>query len=148
MQYSVGAGARRSGPALRVPGLKLPAFRRFFGNTNNLIGAAILGPIVALAITAPWLPIPNPLAPDLTASLAGPSVEHPFGTDKLGRDVFSRTLAGLRVSLFVGFSAAAIALTGGMIIGTIAGFMGRTVDALISAVVDVFLAFPSLLLAI
>lgn len=146
MQYSATTAVRRQTgwrPQLRLPGLG-----RFIGNKNNLAGAAILLPIVLLAATAPWLPIADPLEPDIVASLAAPSVEHPFGTDKLGRDIFSRTLAGLRVSLFVGFSAAGLALAGGMIIGTIAGFMGRTVDAVISAIVDVFLAFPSLLLAI
>lgn len=147
MQYSVEAKAPAR-VASRMPGLRLPAFRKFFGNWNNLAGAAILLPIVALALTAPWLPIDDPLKPNLAASLDGPGASHFFGTDKLGRDVFSRTLSGLRVSLFVGFSAAFLALSGGMVIGTIAGFVGKTADTVISSIVDVFLAFPSLLLAI
>jgi peptide/nickel transport system permease protein len=80
--------------------------------------------------------------------LKSPSLAHFFGTDKLGRDVFSRAVSGLQVSLLVGFSASAISLIAGIIIGTIAGLAGKAVDAAISAVVDVFLAFPSLLLAI
>ncbi|HMO53539.1 MAG TPA: ABC transporter permease [Tepidiformaceae bacterium] len=148
MQYSgttTAAGRAGTKSGTRLP---LGRLRAFIGNKNNLLGTMILGPIVVLAVVAPVLPIPDPLAPDLRASLVGPSLDHPFGTDKLGRDIFSRTLSGLRVSLIVGFSAATIALTVGMVLGTIAGFMGKTVDMAVSAVVDMFLAFPSLLLAI
>ncbi|MFN0094007.1 MAG: ABC transporter permease [Dehalococcoidia bacterium] len=149
MQYSVGAPAtvRRPQPVGRA--LRLPPFlKAFLSNRNNVVGAAILLPVVALALAAPVLPIPHPLKPDILVSLEGPSAAHPFGTDKLGRDIFSRTLAGLQVSLIVGFSAAGLALVAGMVIGTLAGFMGKTVDTAVSAIVDVFLAFPSLLLAI
>jgi peptide/nickel transport system permease protein len=66
----------------------------------------------------------------------------------MGRDVLSRTLAGVQVSLLVGFSVAFIALVFGIVLGTIAGFFGRVVDRVIMSVVDIFLAFPSLLLAI
>jgi peptide/nickel transport system permease protein len=131
-----------------APRLRLPAIGRFLGNRSNAAGLAILLPIVILAFAAPVLPIADPLKPDILASLQAPSAQHPFGTDKLGREILSRTLAGLRVSLIVGFSAAGIAVAVGMTVGTIAGFMGKTVDTAVSAVVDVFLAFPSLLLAI
>ncbi len=148
MQYS-GAQAAAGNPAARTTArLPFRGMKAFVGNRNNLLGLIILSPIVLLAAVAPWLPIPDPLAPDIRASLVGPSLEHPFGTDKLGRDIFSRTLSGLKVSLTVGFAAATIALTVGMVLGTIAGFMGKTVDMAVSAVVDLFLAFPSLLLAI
>lgn len=117
-------------------------------HAGGLAGLLVLLPIVAVAISAPWLPIADPLRPDVSASLYPPSIAHPFGTDKLGRDMFSRTLDGLRASLLVGFAAATLATAGGLVIGTAAGFLGKTVDALVSAFVDVFLAFPSLLLAI
>ncbi len=148
MQYSIGRSANFREATARVPRIRTRSVRRFFGNRSNLVGALILLPVVALALTAQWLPISDPLKPNIAASLDGPSLEHPFGTDKLGREVLSRTLAGLRVSLMVGFAAAGISLAGGMLIGTVAGYMGKTVDMLVSAVVDVFLAFPSLLLAI
>lgn len=148
MQDAVGkiTHAGRTGAGRRIP-LAGPA-RAFFGNKNNLIATLILAPIVILAFAAPWLPIADPFKPDGSVSLDGPSASHPFGTDKLGRDIFARTLSGLKVSLTVGFFAASIALTVGMVLGTVAGFMGKTVDTAISAVVDLFLAFPSLLLAI
>ena len=149
MQYSPG----RTGPipasrSFSLPALKIPRFGGFFANKSNLVGSIILAPIVALAFAAPYLPIADPLKPNVINSFSSPSLAHPFGTDKLGREIFSRTLAGLRVSLIVGFAAAAIALVNGLLIGTVAGFMGKAVDTVVSAVVDLLLAFPSLLLVI
>jgi peptide/nickel transport system permease protein len=149
MQYTAGqAGTLRGAPRR---GFAFPfgvALRGFIGNRNNLVGSIILLPIVVAAFAAPWLPIADPLQPSIADSLSGPSMEHPFGTDKLGRDIFSRTISGLKVSLMVGFAAAGLAMASGMILGTLAGFMGKQVDAAVSAVVDLLLAFPSLLLAI
>jgi peptide/nickel transport system permease protein len=88
------------------------------------------------------------LQTNLRAMMQPPSFVHPFGTDRMGRDVLARTLAGVQVSLLVGFSVAFIALVFGVVLGTIAGFFGRAVDRVIMSVVDIFLAFPSLLLAI
>lgn len=124
------------------------AVASFFRNRNNALGATILLPVLFLAFFAPVLPIADPVRPDVTASLQSPSVDHLFGTDKLGRDIFARTLAGLKVSLMIGFAAAGLSMGGGVILGTLAGTLGKTVDAIISALVDVLLAFPSLLLAI
>jgi peptide/nickel transport system permease protein len=71
-----------------------------------------------------------------------------LGTDKLGRDLLARLLAGARTSLMVGFSVAAIAVGAGIVLGTASGFLGRYMDSAVMAVVDVFLSFPGLLLAI
>ncbi len=108
----------------------------------------ILVPILALTAFAPLLPLQAPLETNLRAIMQPPSLEHPFGTDRMGRDVLSRTLAGVKVSLLVGFSVASIALIAGMILGTLAGFFGGVIDRVVMTVVDIFLAFPSLLLAI
>lgn len=148
MQYSVGQTAAGTGVTRWTARAPFLGLRKFIGNRNNMVGAAILLPIVALAALAPYLPIADPTRPLVGPSLAEPSTDHFFGTDKLGRDVFARSVYGLRVSLVVGFAAAGIALTIGMVLGTIAGFMGKTVDMAVSSVVDLFLAFPSLLLAI
>jgi peptide/nickel transport system permease protein len=80
--------------------------------------------------------------------MQGPSLDHPFGTDKLGRDVLSRTLAGARISLSVGFAVAVIAVSLGVVIGTASVFFGRVADTGIMTVVDILLSFPGLLLAI
>lgn len=121
---------------------------RFLGHRKVQLALIILVPILLLTILAPVLPIQKPLETNLRAMMQFPSIEHVFGTDKMGRDIFSRTLAGVEVSLMVGFSVAAIALLFGMVLGTLAGFYGGWVDRIIMTVVDIFLAFPSLLLAI
>lgn len=117
-------------------------------NIKARISLFILIPILSLMILAPLLPIQAPLETNLRALLESPSLTHLFGTDKMGRDIFSRTLAGIQVSLLVGFSVATIALVSGMIFGTLAGFYGGMLDRVIMTIVDIFLAFPSLLLAI
>lgn len=118
------------------------------GNFKARIALAILVPILTLTAFAPLLPIQAPLETNLFALMKPPSIEHIFGTDKMGRDIVSRTLSGIKVSLFVGFSVALIALAFGMVLGTLAGFFGGILDRIIMTVVDIFLAFPSLLLAI
>ncbi len=117
-------------------------------NKKNLFGLIILMPVVVLALIGPYLPIPGPLDVAPIDSLQGPSLSHPFGTDKLGRDIFSRVIAGARVSLLIGFSAAGLALSTGIILGTVAGFMGKAVDGVVMTVVDIILSFPSLLLVL
>lgn len=124
--------------------------RLIAGREHGLLifGLAILIPVFVLALVYPWLPIPDPLAPNPIAAMQGPSLEHPFGTDRLGRDVLSRTLAGARVSLLVGLASGALAVAIGIIIGTISGFAGRKTDSAFMGVNNVLLSFPSLLLAI
>jgi len=128
---------------------KLTFLRILLANRSGRLGFSILLPVIIIAVLSAFVHLlPAPLDTNVGISLAPPSLSHPFGADKLGRDVLSRTLAGARISLVVGFSVAALAAFGGMAIGTISGFMGKGVDRLIMAVVDVFLSFPSLLLAI
>ncbi|MDF2797596.1 MAG: hypothetical protein K0R85_340 [Devosia sp.] len=112
------------------------------------IALLLLVPILLLTVFAPLLPIQKPLETNLRAMMELPSIQHPFGTDKMGRDILSRTLAGVQISMLVGASVAAIALVSGMVLGTLAGFYGGKVDRVIMTIVDIFLAFPSLLLAI
>ncbi|MFN3892561.1 MAG: ABC transporter permease [Beijerinckiaceae bacterium] len=126
----------------------LPGMHFLFGNKKARIALIILVPILLLTAFSSWLPLQAPLQTNLRAIMQAPTLEHPFGTDRMGRDVLSRTLAGIQVSLLVGLSVAAIAMVFGVVIGTIAGFFGRTIDRVIMSVVDIFLAFPSLLLAI
>ncbi|MFB9279279.1 ABC transporter permease [Cohnella cellulosilytica] len=131
--------------------LKLPRFRsllRLLRGRQSLIGLAILLPLVAVALLAPLLPLADPLQTNVKAGMHAPSAEYWFGTDKIGRDQLSRTISGLQTSLIVGFTVALITLAGGLIVGTISGFFGGRVDRLIMAISDIFLSFPSLLLAI
>ena len=144
-------GTTSIGRALAAPrrtGMRLPYVKFFATNQKARWALAILLPILLLAAVAPALPLQPPLESNIRESLAAPSFAHPFGTDKLGRDVFSRTLAGIQVSMAVGLSVAAISLFFGILFGTVSGFFGRGIDRAVMSVVDIFLAFPSLLLAI
>jgi peptide/nickel transport system permease protein len=134
-------------PGLLAAGSAI-ARHRFLSHPKVRLALVLLVPIILLTIFAPILPIQKPLETNLRAMMQFPSIEHVFGTDKMGRDIFSRTLAGVQVSLLVGFSVAGIALVSGMVLGTLAGFYGGLIDRAIMTVVDIFLAFPSLLLAI
>lgn len=121
---------------------------RFLANGRVQLALAILVPILALTIFRPVLPLPGPLDTNLRAMMQPPSFEHLFGTDRMGRDLLSRTLAGVQISMFVGFAVAALALVVGLVMGTLSGFFGGIVDRVMMATTDIFLAFPSLLLAI
>jgi peptide/nickel transport system permease protein len=125
-----------------------PYLRLFYANKSVLWAAVILVPLLLATMFAHYFPLQPPLESNVHASLLPPSLEHPFGTDKLGRDVLSRTLEGSKVSLSVGFAVAVISLIFGVIFGTVSGYYGKYVDRFIMGIVDIFLAFPSLLLAI
>lgn len=111
-------------------------------------GALIVGIIAAAAVAAPWVAPHDPTAVDSRAILAPPSAEHWLGTDNLGRDIFSRLVYGARWSLGAAASAAAAIVLVGITVGVIAGYVGGLVDDLLMRVVDVLLAFPSLVLAL
>ena len=85
---------------------------------------------------------------NLANRLLGPSADHWFGTDDLGRDIFSRILYGARLSIWVGFASVIMSVVAGTFLGIIAGYYGRWVDTIISRIFDIMLAFPSILLAI
>ena len=118
-------------------------------NRLAYIGIAIAVIFIIAAIFAPWIATHDFAAQDLAHRYTGPSAEHWFGTDGLGRDVFSRVVYGARISLEVGISVVVVSAIVGTIIGAIAGFYGGIVDKLLSGYVfNVVLAFPGLLLAI
>src|SRR5436190_11354633 len=113
------------------------------------IGIAIAAIFILAAIFAPFIATHDVAAQDLMLRYASPSGEHWFGTDGLGRDIFSRVVFGARISLEVGISVVIVSALFGTIIGAVAGFYGGIVDKFLSGYVfNVFLAFPGLLLAI
>jgi peptide/nickel transport system permease protein len=118
-------------------------------NRLAYIGIALAAIFIAAAIFAPFVATHDVTAQDLDIRYAAPSAEHWFGTDALGRDVFSRVVYGARISLEVGIVVVSVSAVIGIIIGAIAGFYGGIVDRFLSGYVfNVFLAFPGLLLAI
>lgn len=124
-------------------------WRRFRKSTSAIVGLVLVASLVIAAAAAPLLSgHVDPLAQDLGATTLAPSFHHLAGTDKLGRDIFARLLAGARLSLVIGFVSVGIGLVTGTVLGVVAGFWGRTVDGVLSAAIDVMLAFPSIILAI
>lgn len=119
---------------------------RLLKNRLTLFGAIIVGILVAVAVFAPFIAPYNPNEVDLDSALLAPSAQHLFGTDYLGRDVFSRIIFGSRISLSIGFIAVGIAVCIGVLIGSIAGYYGGRVDTVLMRFVDIMLCFPSFFL--
>ncbi|WP_300682863.1 dipeptide/oligopeptide/nickel ABC transporter permease/ATP-binding protein [Nocardioides sp.] len=128
--------------ALARPGI---ALRRL--NVASRIALAFIGLIVLVAIFNPLLQTHDPGATGLASPTQGPSGDFLFGVDKLGRDIFSRLVAGTSRSLVVGFGAAAIALIFGSILGAIAGTSKTIVDEIVMRLLDIVMAFPAIVLA-
>jgi peptide/nickel transport system permease protein len=113
-----------------------------------LIGMAVLAPVIVSIAGTPGPKTQSSDALDVFGTPTGPSAEHPFGVDRLGRDVFSRTVYGTRVSLEVALIATGIAVVIGVTIGLIAGYYRGWTDTILSRLTDVVLAFPILLLGL
>ena len=122
--------------------------RAFFSNRLAVFGTAVMAVFVVMAVFAPLVAPYDPLDQNLPEKFDGPSLAHPFGQDELGRDILSRIIYGARISLTAGLAAVAIATAAGTLIGLVAGFLGRWPDSLLMRLMDVILAFPSILLAI
>jgi peptide/nickel transport system permease protein len=112
-----------------------------------LLGLALVVVYVAVALVVGFLPLRDPLQVS-AQRLVGPTPEFPFGTDALGRDVLSRILFGARLSIRVAVSSVAIATIVGGALGLLSGYLGGWVDLVIGRVLDVFFAFPAILLAL
>ena len=154
---ATGATAVASTEVLTGPArsLRADAIRRLKKNKLAVAGLVWIIIVILVAITADlWAPywLGDPVAIDSTTAaermLLSPSVDHPFGTDKLGRDVASRVVYGARVSLLVGVVAVAIAVAIGLLMGALAAYYGGIWDAIIMRTADVFFAFPYILFAI
>lgn len=122
-------------------------WRLLLRNPIGLVGTTIVALTILLAILAPVISPYDPANQD-AERLLGPSPDHYFGTDELGRDTFSRIVYGARVSLEVGIIAVAVSLVLGGALGILAGFFGGFVDSVIMRFVDILFAFPGLILAI
>ncbi len=122
--------------------------RRCGRDRATVAGATIVGVVAAAAVFAPIVAPLDPAAVDARALLAPPSGDHWLGTDNLGRDIYSRLVYGARWSLGAAAAAAAAIVLLGVTVGLIAGYVGGLVDDLLMRVVDVLLAFPSLVLAL
>jgi len=129
-----------------IPGV--PTARRRFWQRYGMLAAGIglVGFMSLIALAAPLLAPYDPTALNVEILFQPPSQAHLFGTDGLGRDVFSRMLYGARVSLWVGFVAVGLSITIGLVLGLVAGYFGGLIDELVMRLVDVMLCFPSFFL--
>src|SRR5215831_12963826 len=148
LDLAAGAGVRDT-PAAASRGYWQQVARRLRRDPVTLICAGILILIVASALAAPWLGLADPYKTSMIRRLYPlGSPGHLLGTDELGRDMLARLIYGGRLSLFMGVTPVAFALLIGALLGITAGFLGGRVNMLIMRIMDVFYAFPSVLLAI
>jgi peptide/nickel transport system permease protein len=117
-------------------------------NRLMVVGTAIIVFLLLVAVFAPLLATHDPYEQILTDRLQPPSSPHYFGTDSLGRDIYSRVIYGSRVTLIIAILVAAISAPLGLVIGVLAGYFGKALDEILMRLSDVFLAFPKLILAI
>jgi peptide/nickel transport system permease protein len=122
-------------------------FAKLFRRRLVLAGAAILATVALLALFAPWLTPYDPMALKILDRLQSPRAAHWFGTDELGRDVFSRVIFGARYSLLIGALVVLISMVCGTLLGLVAGFF-RRLDGPVMRLVDAMMSFPDILLAI
>lgn len=126
------------------------AWRRIRRDPGAIIAASVIVALILVAIFAPQISPWDPTRPDRAVSFRAspPSAEHWLGTDRAGRDVLSRLIYGARVSLGVGFGSQLLSLFFGIVFGLMAGYFGGWIDILISRLIEILQAFPSLLLLI
>ncbi len=123
-------------------------WRRFSRNKLAVVGLVIVGLMVFTGVFAPWLAPYSPTKQDLRNAEQMPSLAHPLGTDRYGRDQLSRIIWGARTAIIVAPSATLVAVAIGLVMGALAGYLGGLVDGIIMRLSDVLFAFPGLLFAI
>ena len=134
------------GYAMERNSLRRKIFSKFSKNILLVTGSIIVLFFIVVAVFAPLIATHNPALTNLDAVFTAPNSTYFFGTDALGRDVFSRVVYGARISLFVGFIAVGISLIIGVILGLISGYYGRVVDSIIMRFTDIMLCFPTFFL--
>ena len=148
MAAEAGRVERVGALATAAPHSPRNAWRRKLKNRNLLLGLAIVGAIVLAAIAAPLIAPYEPQAQDYTATSLAPSLQHPFGTDYLGRDIFSRVIYGARIDLRVGMFSVIPPFVIGILLGSLAAYYGRWADTVVMRLVDIVQAFPFIVLVI
>lgn len=124
------------------------AFHRLVSNKGAVVGGVIFVLILVLALTAPVIAPHDPIKLNARNSLHEPGMDFWMGTDQYGRDILSRVIYGSRISVLMGFVAVSISVTGGSILGLLAGYYRGFFDMFVSRLVDVMLSFPGILLAL
>lgn len=123
-------------------------WRKLKTNYLAMAGGILIILFIITAFIGPLFTTLDPNMPDVQSRLQGPSAEFWFGTDHHGRDIFTRIIHGMFITLYIGFLSVAIGMFFGVILGLIAGYYGKRIDAVIMRIMDVLLAFPGILLAL
>lgn len=143
MHKSVDVTKRR-----RKEGQFTQVMRRLRKNGSAMIGLALIVLLVLAAILSPWITPYDYTKMDIRSKYAGPSLEHFFGCDELGRDIFSRCIYGARASLSLGLLASLVSTLVGVVLGSLVGYFGGWVDTVIMRLLDILQAIPGMLLSI
>lgn len=122
--------------------------RRLLRNPLTAAGMCVIALLLLVAAFAPWIATHNPLAQDLGAALRAPDAQHWLGTDEFGRDIFSRLVHGSRITLYVIALVTVVVGPIGLAIGVVSGYFGGWVDTVFMRLTDIFISFPSLVLAL
>jgi peptide/nickel transport system permease protein len=134
--------------ALSVAGDDWDTLRRLFRDPGAIFGLSVVGILILLFLIGPWLTPYTFAEQHIAVRLQGPSLEHPLGTDQLGRDLLARLIYGVRIELMVGVPAVLGGLVLGLFLGLPAGYLGGRVDALVLVVLDTLHAMPTVVLAL
>ena len=126
----------------------MTAWGRFCQNRLAVVGLALIVVLALSAMLAPWLAPYDPARQSLVEKRAKPGAKYWLGADEFGRDILSRVIYGSRIALLVGVLSVLIALVGGLLFGTVSGFVGGWLDAVMMRGIEILLAFPYLLLAL
>jgi peptide/nickel transport system permease protein len=152
MQFSLHQWLASDAPASRrqaVLGNLYRGVAALCANPAALTGLVIVGALIIVAMFAPTIAgYVSPVQQTLAERLAPPSLAHWFGTDELGRDIYARTVHGTRVTLTIVILVSVVVAPIGLTVGTLAGYLGGWVDAVLMRITDIFLAFPRLVLAL
>jgi peptide/nickel transport system permease protein len=123
-------------------------WRKLRSNYLAMAGGVLILFFIIVALVGPLLTTTDPLAPNVSDRLQGPSGEYWFGTDHHGRDIFTRIIHGMSITLYIGFLSVFIGMIVGVVLGIVSGYYGKRIDAVIMRTMDVLLAFPGILLAL
>ncbi|WP_096188125.1 nickel/cobalt ABC transporter permease [Evansella halocellulosilytica] len=134
-------------PSPHLENLKT-VFKKLRANKAAMVGGFLILFFIIVSIVGPYLTPHDPYVTNVSDKLHGPSAEYWFGTDNLGRDIFTRIIHGMSLTLYIGFSSVIIGLVIGVVIGLISGYYGKKIDAVLMRFIDVLLAFPGILLAL
>ncbi len=122
--------------------------RRLLRNPLTLAGVVVIAVLLGVALLAPWIATHDPLAQDLAAALQPPGAAHWFGTAEFGRDIFSRLVHGARITLYIVALVTVVVGPVGLAVGVTSGYFGGWVDTVFMRITDIFISFPSLVLAL